>query len=259
MEKLYDMHCHLDFADNAKDIARDVHGRVVAVDATVVPSSYVGAAEKFESFPDVHVGLGIHPWWIADGRVGEADVERFCELCESAPVIGEVGLDFHGKRRVSRTRQLEVLSRVLEAVNDAGGGKLVFLHAVKSYDDLFGLLNRYGTLEGNRCVFHWFSGSHEDFGRAVADGFYFSVGMRMLAAGDGPLFAEAVPDDKLLLETDNPPSEGMPWSAGAWEQELLNTAASLAEIRSTTADEIKRLTAANGRALLEWASADNRG
>lgn len=259
MEKLFDMHCHLDFTDDAKQIAASTAGSIVAVDATVVPSSYVSAQERFSRFPDVHVGLGMHPWWIADGRVGEADIDRFCNLAPGVRIIGEIGLDFYGKRKVTRTHQLDVFARLLEAVHDAGGGRLVFLHAVKSYDDTFDLLERYDALKENLCVFHWFSGTPDDFARALALGAFFSVGMRMMATDAGALFAKSIPDDRILAETDSPPSEGVAWSAGAWDQELRNTIASLAEARGVSFDSMSATLAANSMRLLRESDAIETG
>ncbi len=256
MTELYDMHCHLDFADNCEDVAKESDGVVAAVDSTVIPSSFVIATEKFAPYPGVHVGLGIHPWWIADGRVGAADVMRFETLVPKTRIIGEVGLDFHGKRRATRTRQLEVFSRILEALRDAGNGRLVFLHALKSYNDMFAMLEHYGTLADNTCVFHWFQGSRDDFDRALADGFSFSVSTRMMSCGKGELFARKIPDDCLLIETDNPPHEGEPWSLEAWEQELRDTARGLAALRNTTEEAIIELTAENSRRLLRSIDSD---
>lgn len=251
MGKLYDMHCHLDFADNAKDIAAEADGRIVAIDATVVPSSYVSATERLEQFPDISVGLGLHPWWVAEGRVGEADVDRFCRLAGNASIISEIGLDFHGRRAQTRTHQMEVLARLLQAIDDAGGDKLIFFHAVKSYDALFDLIERFGTAERNQCAFHWFSGSRDDFGRALAMGMHFSVGMRMMATDAGALFAASIPDDKVLVETDSPAREGMPWSADAWVQETENATRSLAELRGVSFAAMLETVAANSRRLLQ--------
>ncbi len=248
---LYDMHCHLDFADNSKEVASDAAGRIATVDSTVLPSNYVLARGKFEGFPDVRVALGIHPWWVADGRVGEVDIARFENLAAASPYIGEIGLDFHRGRKDSKPRQMEVFSRELQAIDDAGGGKLVFLHAVKCHDDIFKMLDLHGTAERNDCVFHWFQGSAESFERAVAAGCYFSVGMRMLKTASGREFIRAIPDDRLLVETDNPPHPGTPWSADAWAREIEDTIRGIAEMRGTTFELMSDVVSANSSLLLQ--------
>lgn len=254
MPQLYDMHCHLDFADNCEDMANNCDGLIAAVNATVVPSSFVSTTEKLSKCPDFHVALGLHPWWIADGRIGEVDIARFENLTPKASIIGEIGLDFHGKRRATRTQQLEVFARILEAIESNGSNRLIFLHSVKCYSDIFGLLEHYDIARNNTCVFHWFQGSNDDFDRALANGFYFSVGMRMLATPRGKTYAREIPHDRLMLETDNPPHAGMSWSYDAWEQELRDTAKSIAQLRNTTEQQIIECTADTSQRLLHMHS-----
>ncbi len=251
MNELYDMHCHLDFASNCTDVAEDAIGRIKAIDSTVSPSSFVSAREMLAPYPEIQVGLGMHPWWVADGRLGEADFFRFENLVKETSILGEIGLDFHGKRKATRTHQMEVFARALSAICVAGDKKLVFLHAVKSYSDIFGLLEHYGTPRHNTCVFHWFQGSQDDFKRAISEGFMFSVGMKMLTTPKGKLFAKEIPDKLLLIETDSPPHEEMPWSADAWEQEIRNAARCLAELRDASEQDTLEIVAANSSALLQ--------
>lgn len=245
------MHCHLDFAENYEEIAKDASEKITCIDATVIPSSFVGAKAALERYPDLKVSLGIHPWWVANGRIGEVDLAHFETLLPQTHLIGEIGLDYHGDRKDTRLKQLEVLERLLSDIKDAGNDRLIFIHAVKSYDDIFRMFEDMGILDNNTCVFHWFSGSHKDFGRALSDGFLFSVGMRMIAAGQGGLYTKEIPDERLLLETDNPPHEGSVWSAGIWEAEIHNTARAIGEVRECSEDDILEITAHNSQRLLQ--------
>lgn len=251
MPQLYDMHCHLDFTDDGEKIAAEIGDQLKAIDSTVIPSSYVSAKQKFEAFPNIHIGLGIHPWWIANGRVGEVDVARFENLLANERVVGEIGLDFHNKHVESKPHQLEVFSRVLDAIKSEGSHRLIFLHAVMACDEMLDMMDEYGTLGENACVMHWFSGTRDDFGRAVADGCFFSVNMRMLATNAGKEFAKAIPADRLLLETDSPAHEGADWSAGAWLQETENTARGIADIREVSYEQILETLEANSSALFD--------
>ena len=155
MTALYDMHCHLDFADNAKDVAAELdQAGMTALCATVVPSSYVAALEEFKPWPAVQVALGLHPWWVAQERIGAVDLARFEKLAPDAPFIGEIGLDLHGKRKETRERQEEVLYRLLGVLSACDAGKVVFLHGVRAGDRLLAMLDRCGTAERHTCVFH---------------------------------------------------------------------------------------------------------
>lgn len=250
MPQLYDMHCHLDFANAPTEVAEGSNDGMFAISSSVVPSSYVSARERFAEFANVHVALGIHPWWVANDKVGEVDVARFEGLLVDERVVGEVGLDFHGRNRDSKARQVDVLGRVLSAIESEGADRLVFLHAVKGCQDVLDMMEDAGTHKGNACVFHWFSGSRDDFGRAVSLGCMFSVNMRMLATPAGLEFAKAIPEDKLLMETDSPSREGTEWSAAAWRQEAENTVRGIAEARGAGYERTLEVLATNSKALV---------
>lgn len=251
MTRLYDMHCHLDFADDATDVAAAAQDAgLVALCSTVVPSSFVAAREEFSPYPDIHVALGMHPWWVAQDRVSEVDLARFETLAPETPYIGEVGLDFHSKRGATRQRQEEVLYRLLSCLGEGERGKVVFLHAVHAADAVLDMLERCGTTTAHTCVFHWFQGTPDDFGRALANDCWFSIGMRMLATDAGRMFAKAVPDERLLMETDNPPHEGMPYTLDMWTEELHNAMVDLAKLRGCSVEALNELLTANSEAIL---------
>ncbi len=251
MDCLYDMHCHLDFADDEINVAKNSKDlQIEAITSTVMPSSYVGAKGKFSDFDNIRTALGMHPWWIADGRVTEADISRFCTLCPETSFIGEIGLDLHGKFKLSHDRQVLCLLRLIGAIKESADSKIIFFHAVKSADELMSIIQEHGLLENNICVMHSFSGTPNEFGRAISLGFYFSVGMRMLGNKQGLEFARAIPDELLFLETDAPAHEGSDWDAGTWRQELENVAKGLAEVRGVSYTEISELTSTNARSVL---------
>lgn len=269
---LYDMHCHLDFAENAKDVAKEsASAGITALNSTVVPSSFVSACNKFAAFPHIYVALGLHPWWVADNQIAEVDLERFEALAGTTRFIGEIGLDFYGARKESKAKQEDVFFRALCACNaanaadaaetahiDAAGaqadsrttGKVIFIHAVRATTRTLDMLDKCGTFDGNTVVFHWFQGNEDEFGRALSSGAFFTVNMRMLASDRTRLFAKAIPENRLLLETDNPPHAGMVFSTDIWRQELENTLIDLAELRGTTPQDLAELLAANSEACL---------
>lgn len=251
MPQLFDMHCHLDFAENAEAVARDAGGSLEAVCSTVAPSAFLAARKRLAASPGIRVALGMHPWRVADGRAGDGEAGLFEELVGECRIVGEVGLDFHGRRKGSEARQTQALARALGAVRSCGGGRLVFLHAVKSCGRVLDLLEEHGTLDGCACVFHWFSGTRSDFERAVSRGCLFSVNSRMLSTKAGASFAKAVPDERLLLETDGPSREGATWSAEAWLDALKGAAQRLADVRGAEFEEVLELAARNSRLLLD--------
>ena len=196
---LFDMHCHLGFADNASELAAalaaDGGG---ALSGTVEPSEYVRVRELMAGELAVRVGLGLHPWWLDDGRCGEDDVAKCVELAREASFIAEIGLDFGKRCEASRDVQLDAFERVC-AVAGATGGKVLSLHAVNAAAEVLDVLEETGCLasggEGScACILHWYSGSSDQLQRAVRLGCYFSINPRMLQTKRGREYARILAD-----------------------------------------------------------------
>ena len=287
---LFDMHCHLDFAPEADWVA--LAGEAAALDisalsVTVTPEGYVRARQTLDgNTSHVRVGLGLHPWWVADGRCGEEAVALFEQLAPAARRIGEIGLDLAGARGEgdARTAQLTAFDRALAAICDEGTSenallgatpassdtpftgapagassarptcpKLISFHAVRAANFVLDALEQHGTAERHRCVFHWFSGTSDELTRAVRAGCFFSVNARMLATKRGRTYARAIPEKRLLLETDAPAREGMPWSAQQWRAQLVETLTLLAETRDADPAQLAERLAETSRRLLDMA------
>ena len=99
-------------------------------------------------------------------------------------------------------------------------------------------------------IFHWFSGSSEEFARARRLGCYFSVSEHMLKSKRGREYARQLPEGRLLLETDAPPGLDAPYSAEALEASLTRALATIAEIRRVPQDALGHTIATTSAALL---------
>lgn len=244
MYRLYDMHCHLDFMSNAPEVASYAASQEVGIlCATVTPQGYRDALSALQPHPNVWVGAGLHPWWIADGSCGENEVARAVELARSTALVAEVGLDFsrRGGDDEARRRQLDAFERIAIACADSpaiGRPKLLSLHAVRSADVVLDALERTGCLSSCTCIFHWFSGTSAELARARAAGCFFSVNEMMLATRKGREYARQLPEGRLLLETDLPPAEGAPFDPDELIAQLERTLEQLAAIRGVNASAL---------------------
>ena len=253
MADVYDMHCHLGFAADAPALARGgAAAGVRALSCAVTPDDFVATRELLAPYPDLHAALGLHPWWVADGRVGAPDLACFEELAEQTPFIGEIGLDFAGARASAHEAQAEALRRALAATAPRGG-RLYSVHAVRAADAVLDLLDEAGAFApdaGNDVVFHWFSGTSAELARARARECCFSVGPRMLATRRGRAYARDLPADRLLLETDAPSRPGEALEAAAWQAQLDDALAQLAAARGDDPAELAATLAATSARLL---------
>ena len=247
MTLLHDMHCHLDFMTNGQEVACDALTRGTLLFAnTVEPQAYAQTRAQFASNENVTVGFGMHPWWVGDGHANQA--ETISKLLEEhdPPYIGEVGLDFGSRFADRRDEQVELFSHIVQwaAIQ---GDKLMSIHAVKSAQTAFDLLAETGCLQTCRCIFHWYSGPSDVLKRAIDAGCFFSCGPRMLATKKGREYVKAIPASQLLLETDEPPAQGAPFSYSDLRKSLDSAAATIASIKG---DETLNTIAQTSASLL---------
>ena len=246
--KLYDMHCHAGFApDAATHLAGlDTLG-VVSLVASVTPSEYEVLCGVASARPEVTLGLGMHPWWIAQGLCGrdgedgedgekgecnpdafEAQVARIVK--EGNPrVIAEIGLDFSPKWKDSREVQVAALRRVLKTCAQTEMPWVYSIHDVKADGVLLDAVTELLNPELSCVVLHSFNGSCEGLHRAIAQGCYFSVGERFLKSRKGREYLKALPLERVLLETDLPCHAGSAVSPGEVQRSLLTALEVLTE------------------------------
>lgn len=245
---VFDMHCHLDFAPDVHEAGADAQEQLAgAFSVTVSPAGYVRAARELDSFERVRVGLGLHPWWIADGTC-EDEVALFERLAPCERFIGEVGLDFGREHAARREAQLATFDRVVSTCAD--GGKVISIHAVRAVGATLDVLERRSALAGNVCIFHRFAGTSDELHRAVRLGCRFSINPKMLASKRGRAYARSIPEDLLLLETDEPSGEGAAYDAHAARLRLESMIDELAALRRAPRFELAARIAHKSAELL---------
>lgn len=236
---LIDTHCHLDFAGNAAELAAAYAACGGALSGTCEPRDFERVRSKLAPYaPRVRVGLGLHPWWVADGTCGEGEVTLFERLAPVAPLISEVGLDFQPRRADTRDAQIEAFDRVCAAAARPSAEfprRIMSIHSSAAATCTLDVLERTGCLDACICIFHWFSGSQEELTRAIDAGCLFSVNERMLKTKRGRAYARAIPEGRLLIETDFPGKPGTTALAVDVAPRLERTMSLLAEARG--ADE----------------------
>lgn len=255
--RLVDMHCHLDRMSNAEEVARDAAARGIAIfDTPVTPADTLAAQERLGAQANVRVGAGLHPWWLADGRCGAADASLAAKLADDLAYIGEVGLDFGRRGGDTQELQTAAFEGICRAIaKHPLPRRVISIHAIHAATTALDILERTGVAgtgarPGMALIFHWFSGSSEEFARARRLGCYFSVSEHMLKSKRGREYARQLPEDRLLLETDAPPGLDAPYSADALEASLTRALATIAEIRRVPQDALGHTIATTSAALL---------
>ena len=251
--RLFDARVHLDFYANAPQVAAQAQKLGLSLLAcTVTPSGYRRAAQELEGSSGVHLAVGAHPWWVADGRVGEKDVDELVSMLPDLRFVGEVGLDFSPAHAGEETRDAQVsaferIMRICAETSDPSCPKIVSIHSVRSTDVVLDVLERTGAVRSCRCIFHWFSGRPEELWRAARMGCHFSFGEHSLATRRGREYVREVPSELLLTETDLPAGEKVLGSAEEISSSLERAIAKASEVRG---EDVAALAATNAAALL---------
>ena len=236
MPALHDMHCHLDFMTNGEEVAGAAQAAGTLIFAnTVEPNGYAAACGRFGAFGSVRIGLGLHPWWV-DAESPDRQLEVFEGLLPQTHFVGEVGLDFGRRGAATRDVQVAAFTRIAQLCAKAGG-KLLSLHAVRSAETVLDILEHTGALANCTCIFHWFSDTSVQLLRARRAGCFFSVHPMMASTGRGREYIKAIEPDRLLLEADAPPEQGMAYSYDELRSQLQKASDAIAASRGESALE----------------------
>ncbi|WP_308616631.1 TatD family hydrolase [uncultured Enorma sp.] len=252
--RFVDMHVHLDLMTNGVEVARAAQDLGMGLFCTTVtPNDAVAARERFSCCPNVRVGAGLHPWWLADGTCGDADIELLKGLVAHSRYVGEVGLDAGKRGAASLELQTAAFERIMRAVSEHPlQGRVISIHAIRSVNRVLDILERSGAIATSSCILHWFSGSSDELWRAVHLGCLFSINEHMLATKRGREYARILPDDRLLLETDAPPQLNAPYELTALEHSLQATLNHVADLRHTDPNSLGTSIAARSAQLLDF-------
>lgn len=254
---LFDAHCHLDWFADPVGVAADAAREGLSLLAvTVTPGGYRRAAALLGDSPAAHVAAGLHPWWLADGRCGERDVDELCDIVSRTRLVGEVGLDLSPRRcpdDATRDLQLRAFGRVCAAAAGASRPEaphVISVHAVRAGTEALDVLERTGAAERCRCVLHWFSGTSDELHRARDLGCWVSLGERALATRRGREYARTYPAGRLLVETDLPPEEGSALGAQDVAASLGRAVEAIAAARGMGSQEASEVLLEGARGLL---------
>lgn len=225
-------------------------------DCGVDPRDFSAANERAHRQPSIIAGIGLHPWWLADGLCGPAEVDLLCKTAAQKRYIGEVGLDFSARFAGSEPLQIQAFDRLCDAlVQNPLAGRVISIHAVRSAGTVLNILESHGLLIPNpdspAIIFHWFSGTSDELVRARNAGCYFSVNERMLATKRGREYARQIPLDRLLLETDAPAEANTETSAQPLIRSLTWTSERIVSLKNRDAECIESAVLANAHSVFD--------
>lgn len=272
---LTDTHCHLDYnkfdGDRQAVIQRAKDAGLIRL---LVPGlehkSSQEAVRLAESNPMIYAAVGFHP----------TDLENFSESTfaevhklaghPKVVAVGEIGIDYYWvKEKVKRDFQREALKRQLAFAQEIN--KPVILHMREESDawsgeasqDLLDVLTEWQNglraqnhpLAERPGVLHSFNGNLETAQKALALNFYIGVTgpITYKNADEKRRVFSQLPLERLLIETDAPFLTPMPDRGKRNEPAFVaHIADKIAEIQSTTPQEVAAVTTGNAARLFSW-------
>lgn len=252
MTRLVDMHMHAGFADDPVCFARELADNGIDAFAnTVTPQEFGLLSPLLHDEPNMRVGLGLHPWWVGSSELGALDgaLNAFEHELQSTRFVGEVGLDFWPTHAHAKDAQIKAFTRIANLCA-MKGDILISVHSVKAERELLDILEDSGCLRSCTCILHSYGGPSDQLTRAIEDGCFFSVGMRMLSTKRGREYVRIIPDERLLVESDLPSAPDMPADVGEINGVLNTVIETLATIRQVDAAQLCEDITARSEALL---------
>lgn len=246
--RIIDSHAHYDdssFDADREEVLRELFSgeicKIVNIGCSV-KSSY-SSVKLAEEYAGIYAAVGLHP-----DAADEIDrIEEIRRLCGNKKVVavGEIGLDYHYEEH-SRDIQKKAFEEQLKLAAELD--MPVVIHSRDAWEDTMELLRKYRP----KGVMHCFSGSAEIAREIVAMGMYvgFTGVVTFKNAKKALKALEAVPLDRLLVETDCPymapePNRGKRNYSGY----LPYTVAAMAAVKGVSLDEMAEITAENAERL----------
>ena len=251
MNNIFDTHAHYTdpaFDGDREELLASLPGKGVRLVMLASSSMEDTAANSAlaKEWDYIYAAAGIHPE--NAGNV-PADylktVEETILQNEKTIALGEIGLDYHYEG-YDRQEQIKLFEEQLDLAKRLDVP--VIIHSRDASEDTLAILHDHRP----HGVVHCFGGSAETAQEVLKIGMYIGfTGVLTFKNAKKPIRAlEAVPMDRLVIETDCPYMAPVPYRGTRCDSSMLtSTAAKAAEVKGISAQELIDQTCQNGMAL----------
>nr|WP_315207732.1 TatD family hydrolase [uncultured Flavobacterium sp.] len=144
-----------------------------------------------------YYSIGIHPWFIVEGRI-EADLAIIESKLQEVNclAVGECGLD----KRIEVPMELQQMVFERQLLLAQKYQKPVVIHCVAAFQELIAIMKKLNI--SVPILIHGFSKNIQVAKQLVDNGFYISFGKYLLLNPELEAVFKSVPDNRFFLETD---------------------------------------------------------
>lgn len=195
-EFLHDTHAHIDLMADPISTVREIEQRkIYTIAVTNLPALYRQLSSKLSS-RFIRPALGFHPELMAKFA---KDIPQMWDSLEQAIYIGEVGIDLKVAKE-SEALQVDFFTELVQRCHQLGG-KILTIHSRGAAQQV---VNIVGNDFNGKFILHWYSGGLKILDDAITNGAFISVNYAMTCSASGRRIIYAVPNTRLLLESDAP-------------------------------------------------------
>ena len=248
---LADTHCHIhdtELYERTAGVEAYKRGleagvsRILCIGTSIESSRQ--AVEFAHNRPGCYAVVGVHPH---DSKAGYAEIENILQARHETVVgVGEIGLDYYYNNS-PRKEQIDALEQQLQWAKDY---KLpVSFHVRDAFTDFWPILANF---PGTNGVLHSFTDTQDSLTRALEKGLY--IGLNGISTftkdPEQQRVFDAVPLEKLLLETDAPFLTPVPHRGTVNEPAFVRSVADYhAKRRGIDYEQFARTTSTNASTL----------
>lgn len=251
----FDTHTHYDdekFADDRIETISRVIDSGVSLLLNV--ASDIGSCRETlklaEHFDELYAAVGIHPHSAASSSDMDYETLQLLAAGTKVVAVGEIGLDYYYD---NSPREIQRFC-FEKQINLARKMKLpIIIHNRDAHEDTLKIIKNTNAADVGG-VFHCYSGSVEMLRDILEHNFYVSVGGPVTYKNTRklPEVLKALPDDKLLIETDCPYLAPEPFRGRRNDSGYLPIIAKkVAEIKGRDVEYIASLTMENAKRLFK--------
>lgn len=251
MSGIFDTHAHYDddsFHEDRTALLSSLSSRGVelVMNCATNPKSINSTLELAHAYDFIYAAIGFHPEDLTGLQLEDLEtVKRLARSEEKVKAIGEIGLDYYWKE-VPRETQLPFFEAQIVLAKELD--LPIIVHDREAHEDTYALLQKHKP----KGVLHCYSGSAESAKVLLENGLYFGFGGALTFKNNkkGVKAAEAIPLERILLETDAPYMAPVPCRGKRNDSSLIiHVAEKLAEIKGTTRQAVIDRCTQNGKEL----------
>jgi TatD DNase family protein len=230
---------HMHIADVAEqDGYRDIGNAALLLSCTATRDQWEVQRRMAAADSRIRPFYGIHPWFAAGAPDGWSEDLRMMLEDDERAGVGETGID-----RLHPDVELQLRVFVGHAALAAEFDRPLNVHLIRTEAETLRAVREHAG--GVPVILHSYTGDPGHVPAFAAENCYFSLSWRIMRLSDLRRYRllAAIPDDRLLVETDAPVKERDFRGMGGFLHRL-------ARLKSMETEELVELTLANTRRVL---------